>query len=182
MAWCRPDDKPSSEPMMDCRCFVSSICITRPQYVNELLPANTGYGKLSPRTDKTGSCYQIGARHNDRHFAYKIFKFTSLYEIQQKSYLMKVTPLMRGKMTPRCRRYFEINFNEWKLLYFDLTFFGVCSTATHELGYHVSRAVVTQADQLWPIWPTLANLTGKLQTTFYIWIPIDIILKFVLRV
>ena len=55
---------------------------------------------------------------------------------------------MRGKMTPLCRRHFEINFNEWKLFYFDLTFFRVCSTSTHELGYHVSRAVVTQAGQL----------------------------------
>ena len=72
-------------------------------------------------------------------------------------------------MTPLCRRHFEINFNEWKLLYFDLTFLGVCSTATHELGYHVSRAVVTQAGQLWPIWPTLASLTGKSQTTFFSW-------------
>ena len=45
----------------------------------------------------------------------------------------------------------------------------MCVTATHELGYHVSRAVVTQAGQLWPIWPTLANLTGKLQTTFFQW-------------
>ena len=156
MAWCRPDDKLSSEPMMDCRCFVSSICITRLQYVNELLPANTGNVKLSPRTDKTGSCYQIGAKHNDRHFAYKIFKFTSLYKIQQKSYLMKVTPLMRGKMTPRCRRHFEINFNEWKLLYFDLTFFGVCSTATHELGcqglWLLKRIGSGQFGQLWPIW------------------------------
>ena len=56
--------------------------------------------------------------------------------------------------------------------------------STHELVYHVSRAVVTQAGQLWPIWPNLANLTGKLQTNFFnenIWIPIDILLKFVLR-
>ena len=66
---------------------------------------------------------------------------------------------MRGKMTPLCRRHFEINFNEWKLLYFDLTFFRVCSTSTHELGYHVSRAVVTQAGQLWPIRPNLAEST-----------------------
>ena len=90
-------------------------------------------------------------------------------KFSKKSYLIKVTPLMRGKMTPLCRRHFEINFNEWKLLYFDLTFFRVCSTSTHELGYHVSRAVVTQAGQLWPIWPNLANLTGKLQTTFFQW-------------
>ena len=76
---------------------------------------------------------------------------------------------MRGKMTPLCRRHSEINFNEWKLRYFDLTVFRVCSTSTHELGYHVSRAVVTQAGQLWPIWPNLANLTGKLQTTFFQW-------------
>ena len=76
---------------------------------------------------------------------------------------------MRGKMTPLCRRHFEINYNEWKLLYFDLTLFRVCSTSTHESGYHVSRAVVTQAGQLWPIWPNLANLTGKLQTTFFQW-------------
>ena len=39
-------------------CFVSSICVTRLQWVNELLPANTGYVKWPPRTDKTGSCYQ----------------------------------------------------------------------------------------------------------------------------
>ena len=32
---------------------------------------------------------------NDRHFADSISKFTSLYEIQQKSYLIKVTPLMQ---------------------------------------------------------------------------------------
>ena len=64
-----------------------------------------GYIKLPPRTDKTGSCYQelfmcsccypFGARQNDRHFADLISKFISLYEIQQKSYLIKVTPLMR---------------------------------------------------------------------------------------
>ena len=76
---------------------------------------------------------------------------------------------MRGKMTPLCRRHFEINFNEWKSLYFDLTFFRICSTSTHELRYHVSRAVVTQVGQLWQIWPNLANLTGKLQTTFFQW-------------
>ena len=58
MAWYRLDDKPSSELMMDCRCFVSSICVTRLQWVNELLPVNTGYVKLPPRTDKTGSCFQ----------------------------------------------------------------------------------------------------------------------------
>ena len=33
----------------------------------------------------------------------------------------------------------------------------------------MSRAVVTQAGQLRPIWLTLANLTGKLQTTFFRW-------------
>ena len=42
-------------------------------------------------------------------------------------------------------------------------------TATHYLGYHMSRAVVTQAGQLRPIWLTLANLTSKLQTTFFRW-------------
>ena len=58
MAWCWLGDKPSSEPVMDRRCFVSGICVTRPQWVNGLLPANTGYVKLPPRTDKAGSSYQ----------------------------------------------------------------------------------------------------------------------------
>ena len=69
-------------------------------------------------------------------------------------------------MTLLCRRHFEINFNEWKLVILIKLF---CSTATHDLGYHMSRAVVTQAGQLRPIWLTLANLTGKLQTTFFRW-------------
>ena len=67
-------------------------------------------------------------------------------------------------MTPLGRRHFEINFNEWKLVILIKLF---CSTATHDLGYHMSR--VTQAGQLRPIWLTLANLTGKLQTTFFWW-------------
>ena len=54
-----------------------------------------------------------------------------------------------------------------KVGHFNYTFF--CFTATHDLGYHMSRAVVTQAGQLRPIWLTLANLTGKLQTTFFRW-------------
>ena len=66
-------------------------------------------------------------------------------------------------MTPLCRRHFEINSNEWKLVILIKLF---CSTATHDLGYHMSRAVVTQAGQLRPIWLTLAILTGKLQTFF----------------
>ena len=45
----------------------------------------------------------------------------------------------------------------------------------------MSRAVVTQAGQLWPIWPTLANLTGNFFNE-NVGIPIDIILKFVLKV
>ena len=69
-------------------------------------------------------------------------------------------------MTPLCRRHFEINFNEWKLVILIKLF---CSTATHDLGYHMSRAVVTQVGQLRPIWLTLANLMGKLQTTFFRW-------------
>ena len=69
-------------------------------------------------------------------------------------------------MTLLCRRHFEINFNEWKLVILIKLF---CSTATHDLGYHMSRAVVTPAGQLRPIWLTLANLTGKLQTTFFRW-------------
>ena len=66
-------------------------------------------------------------------------------------------------MTLLCRRHFEINFNEWKLVILIKLF---CSTATHDLGYHMSRSVVTQAGQLRPIWLTLANLTGELQTFF----------------
>ena len=46
MAWCRLGDKPSSELMMDCRCFVSSIWVIRPQWVNEL------HVKLPQWTDK----------------------------------------------------------------------------------------------------------------------------------
>ena len=69
-------------------------------------------------------------------------------------------------MTLLWRRHFEINFNEWRLVILIKLF---CSTATHYLGYHMSRAVVTQAGQLRPIWLTVANLTGKLQTTFFRW-------------
>ena len=32
MAWCRPGDKPLSEPMMVC--LLTHICVTRPQWVN----------------------------------------------------------------------------------------------------------------------------------------------------
>ena len=105
---------------------------------------------------------------------------------------------MRDKMTPLCRLNFQIHFivwnsakilpnksypidarlndatlqttfwnyfNEWKLVILIKRF---CSTATHDLGYHMSKAVVTQTGQLRPIWLTLANLTGKLQT-FFLW-------------
>ena len=34
MAWCRPDDKPLSEPMMVS--LLTHICVTRPQWVNRL--------------------------------------------------------------------------------------------------------------------------------------------------
>ena len=36
MAWCRPGDKPLSEPMMVS--LLTHICITRPQWVNQLAP------------------------------------------------------------------------------------------------------------------------------------------------
>ena len=34
MAWCRPSDKPLSEPMMVC--LLAHICVTRPQWVNNI--------------------------------------------------------------------------------------------------------------------------------------------------
>ena len=34
MAWCRPGDKPLSEPMMIC--LLKQICVTRPQWVNSI--------------------------------------------------------------------------------------------------------------------------------------------------
>ena len=36
IAWCRPGDKPLSEPMMVS--LLTHICITRPQWVNSLVP------------------------------------------------------------------------------------------------------------------------------------------------
>ena len=36
MAWCRPGNKPLSEPMLVC--LMMHICITRPQWVNSLAP------------------------------------------------------------------------------------------------------------------------------------------------
>ena len=36
MAWCRPGDKPLSEPMIVC--LLTHICVTRPQWVNTLRP------------------------------------------------------------------------------------------------------------------------------------------------
>ena len=36
MAWCRPGDKPLSEPMMVS--LTTHICVTQPQWVNNLLP------------------------------------------------------------------------------------------------------------------------------------------------
>ena len=39
MAWRRPGDKPLSEPMMTS--LPTHICVTRPQWVNPLIPADT---------------------------------------------------------------------------------------------------------------------------------------------
>ena len=40
MAWCRPGDKPLSEPMMIS--LLTHICITQPQWVNDLWNPNQG--------------------------------------------------------------------------------------------------------------------------------------------
>ena len=40
MAWCRPGDKPLSEPMMVN--LLTHICVTRPQWVNRVSPERTG--------------------------------------------------------------------------------------------------------------------------------------------
>ena len=55
MAWCRPGDKPLSEPMMVC--LLAHICVAQLQWVNTLMP-----------------------RQNGRHFADDIFKCIFLNE------------------------------------------------------------------------------------------------------
>ena len=55
MAWCRPGDKPLSEPMMDS--LPRHICVTLPQWINKL-----------------------GPRQNGRHFADNIFRRIFLNE------------------------------------------------------------------------------------------------------
>ena len=47
MAWCRPGDKPLSEPMMVS--LLTHICVTRPQWVNQMIARRIAFEPLPKR-------------------------------------------------------------------------------------------------------------------------------------
>ena len=64
MAWCRPGDKPLSEPMMVS--LLTHICVTRPQGVNSLAPGWSGCNfqifKLVIENSRLGTGCEIALR------------------------------------------------------------------------------------------------------------------------
>ena len=61
MAWCRPDDKPSSGPMMVR--LPTHICVTRPQWVKDIIRSCYLHNHGIPYTGKTASLYWIGPQN-----------------------------------------------------------------------------------------------------------------------
>ena len=133
IAWCRPGDKPLSEPMMVS--LLTHICVTRPQRVNILGPL-----KLSPMSDIIISVF---VKVNTRMFSNSRENYSCGSSVQYVSigFANGIVPWCSGDRKVYCSS---------KLLYRALTHYCVASYGVTVLHLKATVSVI----------PTLASLVA----------------------
>ena len=107
MAWCRPGDKPLSEPMMVS--LPTHICVTRPQRVPGLsqMGCEERPRELNPPTLECS---------RDRSNMIEVFEIThGLYDPTSKSWVMHIL-IGRGVVSTNCKSFLHVK-HQWLILF-----------------------------------------------------------------